>query len=121
MNINKEKTYISTNLKYLRSKKGKSLNDIATICNKTDAAIHYWENGTREPNVFDITKLANYFDISVDDLLSKDLRLINNKQSDEFDILFSKYKNILTDDDKEYMKFIIERRKREIDKRLEDN
>ena len=39
-----------------------------------------------------------------------------NKPFDELDILFSKHKDILTDEDKEYMRFIIEKRKREIDK-----
>lgn len=38
---------------------------------------------------------------------------------DELDILYNKYKDILTDDDKETMKFIIEKRKREIDKQLD--
>lgn len=37
---------------------------------------------------------------------------------DELELLFSKHKDILTDDDKEYMKFIIEKRKKEIDKQL---
>lgn len=40
---------------------------------------------------------------------------------DEFEILFDKHKDILTDDDKEYIKFIIEKRKKEIDKELGEN
>lgn len=40
------------------------------------------------------------------------------KPLDELDILFSKHKDILTDEDKEYMRFIIEKRKKEIDKQL---
>lgn len=77
MNNNKEKTYISTNLKHLRNINKKSLNDVANICDKTDVAIHYWENGSREPNAVDIAKLSNYFNVSVDDLLLKDLRFDN--------------------------------------------
>ena len=77
MDDNKEKTYISTNLKYLRNSRGKSLNDVANVCNKTDVAVHYWENGTREPNAVDIAKLSNYYNITVDDLLLKDLRFDN--------------------------------------------
>lgn len=40
------------------------------------------------------------------------------QEFDELDILFSKHKDILTDEDKEYMRFIIEKRKKEIDKQL---
>lgn len=50
---------------------------MASICEKTDVAIHYWENGTREPNAVDIAKLSNYYNIKVDDLLLKDLRFDN--------------------------------------------
>lgn len=78
-NDNKEKIYISTNLKYLRNINQKSLNEIANICDKTDVAIHYWENGSREPSAVDIAKLSNYYKISVDDLLLKDLRFDNGK------------------------------------------
>lgn len=39
---------------------------------------------------------------------------------DELDVLFDKHKDILTDDDKETIKFIIEKRKREIDKELNE-
>lgn len=78
MDNEKEKTYISSNLKFLRNKNGKSLNDVANICDKTDVAVHYWENGTREPNAVDIAKLSNFFNITVDDLLLKDLRFENN-------------------------------------------
>ena len=77
MDNNKEKTYLSTNLKHLRTLNGKSLNEVASICEKTDVAIHYWENGTREPNAVDIAKLSNYYNIKVDDLLLKDLRFDN--------------------------------------------
>ncbi|MCI8446452.1 MAG: helix-turn-helix transcriptional regulator [Bacilli bacterium] len=76
--MSKEKTFISSNLKYLRTKKRKSLNDIAAICNKTNVAIHYWEDGAREPNAIDIAKLANYFQITVDDFILTDLRSNDN-------------------------------------------
>ena len=42
----------------------------------------------------------------------------SKKDPDELEVLFSKYKDILSDKDKEYMKFIINQAKREIDKQL---
>lgn len=96
MNNEKEKTYISTNLKYLRNIKQKSLNDIARICDKTDVAVHYWENGTREPSAVDIAKLSNYFNITVDDFISKDLTKDNDSilNSTEYDIFLQKIKDL---------------------------
>lgn len=114
---NQEKTYLSTNLKFLRNSKGKSLREVAGVCNKSDVAVHYWENGTREPSAVDLAKLSNFFNIPIDDLMLKDLR-VSEKPLDELDILFSKHKDILTDEDKEYMRFIIEKRKKGIDKQL---
>ena len=37
---------------------------------------------------------------------------------DELELLFDKNKNILTEDDKQYIKFIIEKRRKDIDKQL---
>lgn len=42
----------------------------------------------------------------------------NKEDFDELDLLFDKNKDILTEEDKEYIKFIIEKRKKEIDKEL---
>lgn len=79
---NKEKTYLATNLKHLRNVNNKSLNEIGSICDKTDVAVHYWENGTREPNAVDIAKLSNYYNITIDNLLLKDLRFDNAEAVD---------------------------------------
>lgn len=118
MNNNKEKTCISTNLKYLRTINNKSLNDIANVCNKTDVAVHYWENGTREPNAVDIAKLSNYYNITVDDLLLKDLRNDDAYKMNDFseldNALFSKAKE-LSDEDKIVVMNVIDSIKRNID------
>lgn len=109
----KIKNYISTNLKYLRNLNGKSLKDIGNICDKTDVAVHYWENGTREPNAIDIGKLSNYFNVNVDDLIFKDLRFDNSKNDEDiiksnkndettsrFNILYDKIRDLPEDKQK---------------------
>ena len=66
-------------------------------------------------------QIADFFNIPMEELTGKDLTVNDNNSFDELDVLFDKHKNILTDDDKEYIKFIIEKRKKEIDKELGEN
>lgn len=49
---------------------------------------------------------------------SNELTSDNSEPKDEVELLFDKHKDILTQDDKDYIKFIIEKRKKEIDKEL---
>lgn len=74
-----------------------------------------WLNAKKYPRIDRIEMLALYFNINKSDLIEDKERTQN---FDELDILFQKHKDILTDEDKEYMRFIIEKRKKEIDKQL---
>lgn len=69
--------YLASNIKHLRNTKNITQKQIADFCNKSDVAISYWENGSREPNALDISKLSTLFNVSVNDLLLKDLRFDN--------------------------------------------
>lgn len=106
--------YLSTNIKYLRQEKKLTQEDIAKIVDKSRVLVSQWESDDREITTEDIIKLSDYFNIPMDALISKDLRFTT--KTDELDVLFDKHKDILTNDDKETIKFIIEKRKREIDK-----
>lgn len=112
-------SFFSKNLEYLRKEKGMSRNELADKLNVNQSTISRWENGDMGVTVDNAYDVANFFNISIADLTGKDLTLNNNKQFDELELLFSKNKDILTDEDKEYMRFIIEKRKREIDKQLD--
>ncbi len=112
-------SFFSKNLIYLRNLKKISRSELADKINVNQSTISRWENedmGVTVENAYDI---ANFFNISIADLTGKDLTIEQNQEFDELGILFSKNKDILTDEDKEYMKFIIEKRKREVDKMLD--
>lgn len=116
------KNYFPENLKFLRNQKGMTQADLAKKMDKDYSTIGKWELGQRNPIMADIIKMADFFNISVQDFVGKDLRIENTNKFDELELLFNKNKDILTDDDKETIKFIVEKRKREIDKELgEDN
>lgn len=111
------KNYFTENLKFLRIQKGFTQDELAKKMDKDYSTIGKWELGQRNPIMSDIIKLSEIFNVSVQDLVEKNLR-IKTQTPDELDVLFDKHKDILTADDKETIKFIIEKRKREIDKEL---
>ena len=71
-------TYISSNIKYLRVTNGITQKQVGKVCNKGDTAVQNWEKGIREPNAVDLANIANYFNVSIDDLIKKDLRFNDN-------------------------------------------
>lgn len=112
--------YFPKNLKYFLDTGKLSVKTILQITGNTSPGlITMWKNGERQITTKDIIAIANYLNYTVDDLINKNLAT-DDRSLDELDVLFSKNKDILTKEDKEYMKFIIEKRKREIDEMLGD-
>ena len=96
-------------LKYFRTDRNK-------ICNDLDipaSTFSDWLNAKKYPRIDKIELLANYFNIKKSDLIENKCKI---NAPDELDALFNKNKDILTDDDKETIKFIIKKRERESNK-----
>jgi transcriptional regulator with XRE-family HTH domain len=109
--------YFAKNIKYYRIKQNIDQQVMAEDLGVAQSTLSCWENGIRTPDLDMITKIAKYLNI-YDDFISKDLTINNSSSFDELELLFSKNKDILTDDDKAYIRFIIEKRRKEIDKEL---
>ncbi len=109
--------FFSKNLEYLRTQKGMTKNELANKLKVNQSTISRWENGDMGVTVDNAYDVADFFNVSMSDLTGKDMSL-ENKPFDELEVLFDKNKNILTDEDKETIKFLIEKRKREIDKQM---
>lgn len=107
--------YFSKNLKYLRTKKNIDQKEMAEDLGIAQSTLSCWENGLRSPDLDMLSKISKYLDV-YDDFITKDLT--ENNSFDELELLFNKNKDILSNDDKEYIKFIIEKRRKEIDKQL---
>ena len=114
------KEVFAKNLKYYMKYYNVDRNKICDDLKIPYTTFAEWDNGNVYPRIDKIEMLANYFKIKKSDLIEDKYK--NENDFDELDVLFSKHKDILTDDDKDYIKFIIEKRKKEIDKQLgEDN
>ena len=56
-------------LKDLRQEKNVGQIELAKSVGVSKGIISLWENGLREPNMFSLIKLAQYFDVSIDFLV----------------------------------------------------
>lgn len=64
---------LSSNLKFLRKKSGKTQDALSSAVNIGRTTIANYEAGISEPNVETLMLFANFFGVTVDDLLSKNL------------------------------------------------
>jgi len=64
---------LARNLKYLRKKSGKTQDALSAAVNIGRTTIANYEAGISEPNLETLVILSNFFGISVDDLLSKNV------------------------------------------------
>lgn len=109
------KNFFASNIKYLRNKKNIDQRVMAEDLGVAQSTLSCWENGIRTPDLDMIAKISKYLNI-YDDFITKDLSKEINNTDNELEILFNKNKDILTKDDKDYIKFIIEKRKNEANK-----
>ena len=108
------KEIFAENLNYYMKMYNKDRNEICKILEIPYTTLSDWLNAKKYPRIDSIELLANYFNIQKSDLIENK----NKKDFDETDKLFDKYKDVLTDSDKNIIKAIIEERKKEIDKEL---
>lgn len=101
--------YFEKNLKFLRKEKNISQQELADRIKKINrSTISRYESGEIDPTVGNVLLIANYFNVPISDLLFEDLQLMDK---DEFDNYLDANKHLLTDEDKDMIKFIIEKRK----------
>ena len=66
--------YLAQNLKYLREKRGVNQKDLSLSLGLSQAAVGNWESGSRTPDIETIIKLAQFFDVTLDDFILRELR-----------------------------------------------
>jgi len=99
----------SKNLKYLRESKNLSQNKLAELANVNQTTIARWEKDEISPSLDNILDVANVLNISVADITGKDLAIDNNRAFDKLDILYSKSKDIMSEETKATLEFIMQK------------
>lgn len=59
------------NLKNLRKQQGLGQKDLAKILSTTIKTVSHWETGYCEPSISQLIALADYFDITIDELVER--------------------------------------------------
>ena len=65
---------LAENLKFLRKRRKKTQDDVAFALQMKRSTLNGYENGVGEPKLEKLMKLADYFRVSIDDLVRTDLK-----------------------------------------------
>lgn len=66
--------YLAQNLKCLRTHNGESMTYLAEKIGRSYMAISRYESGESEPDIETIITLSKHFNVSIDDLLTKEIK-----------------------------------------------
>lgn len=88
------------------------------MSNVNQTTIARWENEEISPSLDNIYDVANVLNVSIANLTGRD-STDEQPVFDELELIFSKNKDILTDDDKEIIKFVIEKARRKVNEQLD--
>lgn len=82
-----ENTLLSANLKALRKQVKMTQAQISKVIGVTRSAYAYYENGTTNPKLETLKKIATAFNVEVDDILNKNFSSDNDvSQKETYDI-----------------------------------
>ena len=71
--MNNVKENIAKNITYLRQKKGITQAELGEKLNYTDKSVSKWENGDATPPIETISDIADFFNVSIEDICKRDL------------------------------------------------
>ncbi len=71
---------IGTNIKRLRQNKGATQEQLGEVLGISSQAVSKWENGSTLPDIMILPKIADYFGISIDELMGYKLNALTYKE-----------------------------------------
>ena len=85
--------YFSKNLKYLREKKGISKSELSKKINVNQSTLTRWENEDMGATIDNALDVAIFFDVSMADLVGRDLHTSENNKT----VSVAEFKSIIKD------------------------
>ncbi len=82
----KKSSIFSKNLKTLRKQKRLTGAKLAQKLNISHSTLASWETGRHIPHLEDIIRLADFFEVSIDELLGRDEEVIHSIETNKIDI-----------------------------------
>ena len=101
--------FFASNLRHLRIQNNWTQEELANKLDKDYSTVGKWEKGLRSPIMQDVLKVAETFGIPIEDLITKDMFISENKPVSKLQVLFDKTKDILSDDDRATIEFIMQK------------
>lgn len=83
--------YLAQNLRYLREQKGFNQKELSDVLGMSQAAIGNWESGSRTPEIETIIELAKLFDVTIDEIVLKNLVPPTPRYASNLKFLRNKY------------------------------
>ena len=104
------KDFFPQNLKFLLDSGQITVKTILQITgNNSPGLITMWKNGERQITTKDLLAIANHLGYTVDNLINNDISTQNNNEFDRIQVLYDKSKDILSDDDRATIEFIMKK------------
>lgn len=72
--------YVKENIEHFRRSKGLSQEQLGKMLGYSRTTVGNWETGYRIPDVIDLFRLSRIFDITTDDLLTKNFKTKKNEE-----------------------------------------
>jgi transcriptional regulator with XRE-family HTH domain len=81
----------TTNIKFLRKRKGRTQDDVAIALNLKRSTLSGYENGVAQPGIEVLVSFSGYFNISIDNLLKLDMQKLSESQLGELERGYDAY------------------------------
>lgn len=103
------KDFFPQNLKFLLDSGQITVKTILQLTgNNSPGLITMWKNGERQITTKDLLAIANHLGYTVDNLINSDISAQDNN-FDKIQVLYDKSKDILSDDDRATIEFIMKK------------
>lgn len=83
--------YFTSNIKFLRKRKGRTQDEVAIALNLKRSTLSGYENGVAQPGIESLISFSRFFNVSIDTLLKIDITKLSESQIGELERGYDAY------------------------------